>query len=72
VIVARRGTRHGHNSQARISEPRIFWPSRAAFKLPWLRFGAIILAAYVAAVLITYPAARLAGRVPVVEALRFE
>ena len=44
----------------------------AAFKLPWLRLGVIILAAYGAAVLMTYLPARRAGRVPVAEALRFE
>lgn len=42
------------------------------FSLPWLRLGVIILAAYVAAVLMTYLPARRAGRVPVAEALRFE
>jgi putative ABC transport system permease protein len=44
----------------------------AEFSLPWLRLGVIILAAYVAAVLMTYLPARQAGRVPVAEALRFE
>lgn len=44
----------------------------AEFNLPWLRLGVIILAAYVAAVLMTYLPARQAGRVPVAEALRFE
>ena len=44
----------------------------AAFSLPWLRLGVIILAAYGAAVLMTYLPARRAGRVPVAEALRFE
>ncbi len=44
----------------------------AEFSLPWLRLGVIILAAYVAAVLMTYLPARRAGRVPVAEALRFE
>ncbi|MEO8285143.1 MAG: FtsX-like permease family protein [Chloroflexota bacterium] len=42
------------------------------FSLPWLRLGVIVLAAYVAAVLMTYLPARQAGRVPVAEALRFE
>jgi ABC-type lipoprotein release transport system permease subunit len=42
------------------------------FNLPWLRLGVIILAAYGAAVLMTYLPARRAGRVPVAEALRFE
>jgi putative ABC transport system permease protein len=44
----------------------------AEFNLPWLRVGVIVLAAYVAAVLMTYLPARQAGRVPVAEALRFE
>lgn len=44
----------------------------AEFNLPWLRLSVIILAAYVAAVLMTYLPARQAGRVPVAEALRFE
>ena len=44
----------------------------ATFSLPWLRLGVIILAAYGAAVLMTYLPARRAGRVPVAEALRFE
>jgi putative ABC transport system permease protein len=44
----------------------------AEFNLPWLRLGVIILAAYLAAVLMTYLPARQAGRVPVAEALRFE
>jgi putative ABC transport system permease protein len=44
----------------------------AEFNLPWLRLGVIILAAYVAAVVMTYLPARQAGRVPVAEALRFE
>jgi putative ABC transport system permease protein len=44
----------------------------AKFSLPWLRLGVIILAAYIAAVLMTYLPARQAGRVPVAEALRFE
>jgi putative ABC transport system permease protein len=43
-----------------------------AFNLPWLRLGVIVLAAYGAAVLMTYLPARRAGRVPVAEALRFE
>jgi putative ABC transport system permease protein len=42
----------------------------AEFSLPWLRLGVIILAAYVAAVLMTYLPARQAGKVPVAEALR--
>jgi putative ABC transport system permease protein len=44
----------------------------AEFSLPWLRLGVIVLAAYVAAVLMTYLPARQAGRVPVAEALRSE
>jgi putative ABC transport system permease protein len=44
----------------------------AEFSVPWLRLGVIVLAAYVAAVLMTYLPARQAGRVPVAEALRFE
>ncbi|HEX8598562.1 MAG TPA: FtsX-like permease family protein [Chloroflexia bacterium] len=44
----------------------------AQFNLPWLRLGVIILAAYVAAVFMTYLPARQAGRVPVAEALRFD
>ena len=44
----------------------------AEFSLPWVRLGVIILAAYVAAVMMTYLPARRAGRVPVAEALRFE
>ncbi|HEX8231365.1 MAG TPA: FtsX-like permease family protein [Chloroflexia bacterium] len=44
----------------------------AEFNLPWLQLGVIVLAAYVASVLMTYLPARQAGRVPVAEALRFE
>lgn len=44
----------------------------ADFSLPWLRLGVIVLAAYVAAVMMTYLPARQAGMVPVAEALRFE
>ncbi len=44
----------------------------AEFSLPWVRLGVIILAAYVAAVLMTYLPARRAGRAPVADALRFE
>ena len=54
-----------------LSDPA-FSGGGAAFRLPWTRLGAIILAAYVAAVLMTYLPARQAGRVPVAEALRFE
>jgi putative ABC transport system permease protein len=49
-----------------------FGEGTAEFNLPWLRLGLIILAAYVAAVLMTYLPARQAGSVPVAEALRFE
>ena len=49
-----------------------FGARTAAFNPPWLRLGGIILAAYVAAVLMTYLPARQAGMVPVTEALRFK
>jgi putative ABC transport system permease protein len=49
-----------------------FGAGTAEFNLPWLRLGGIILAAYVAAVVMTYLPARQAGSVSVAEALRFE